>query len=98
MGSDQDSNSRSRSKTTSVAKSIHSHRGDQEKVKQLVRVEKMSKDVTELHLEEIFRNFGKVIRAFYTANNRKYTIRRFGFVEFESKKSAEDAVKYMHGG
>ena len=58
----------------------------------------MSKDVTELHLEEIFANFGKVIRAFYTPNNRKYTIRRFGFVEFESKESAEDAVKYMHGG
>lgn len=64
----------------------------------LVRVEKMNKDVTDSHLSEIFGHFGTVLRAFYTENNRKYTIRRFGFVEYSSLEEAKDAVRYMNGG
>lgn len=81
--------------SSSVARST---KKKQEKHPQLVRVEKINKDVTEDHLNEIFSNFGTVLRVFYTKNNRKYTIRRFGFVEFSSVEEAEDAVLYMNGG
>lgn len=51
----------------------------------LIYIEKLNKDVNEGHLKEIFSVYGTVLRAFYPKSNRKYTIRRFGLVEFEKK-------------
>lgn len=63
----------------------------------LVHVEKLSKDVNEAHLKEIFSHYGTVLKAYYLKNNRKYTIRRFGFVEFENKAVAKKAILYLNG-
>ena len=54
--------------------------------------------MNEAHLKEIFREYGNVLRAFYPKNNRKYTIRRFGLVEFEKRSEAKKAIMYMNEG
>lgn len=54
--------------------------------------------MNEGHLKEIFSEFGTVLRAFYPKNNRKYTIRRFGLVEFEKKSQAKNAILHMNEG
>lgn len=64
----------------------------------LVHIEKLNKDVTAEHLNEIFSKYGTVLKAFYLESNRKYTIRRFAFVQFENKAMANKAILYMNGG
>ena len=56
----------------------------------------MAFDLREKHLEKHFNKFGKIISCNVPVKNENNLNRGFGFVEFETKEEATEAVKEMN--
>jgi len=61
-------------------------------------VTRLTRNVTDAHLKEIFSTFGAVTRATVVLDQAVKIPRGFGYVEFERPADAEKARLHLHGG
>ncbi|CAG8553510.1 11343_t:CDS:2 [Ambispora leptoticha] len=61
-------------------------------------VEKLTKNVTVAHLQEIFGTFGNIIHIDLPINKKWNANRGIAYIEYSTKMEAERAISYMDGG
>ncbi|KAK3159312.1 hypothetical protein QOZ80_2AG0148480 [Eleusine coracana subsp. coracana] len=62
-----------------------------------VRVNNLSEDTTEPDLRELFGTFGRVTRVYVAVDRQTGASRGFGFVNFEHREDAEEAIRRLNG-
>ena len=62
------------------------------------RVGKLTRNVADGHLKEIFGQYGRVTLAKVSVDGKVGLSKGFGFVEFEDGEGAQQALDYMDGG
>uniref|UniRef100_A0A452XK68 RRM domain-containing protein n=2 Tax=Aegilops tauschii subsp. strangulata TaxID=200361 RepID=A0A452XK68_AEGTS len=60
-------------------------------------VSRLSRNVTEGHLREIFENYGEVVNVELSMDKAVNLPRGYGYVEFKMRADAEKALLYMDG-
>ena len=58
----------------------------------------ISPNVTEMHIKEIFSNYGEVRGVYIPKKDKKNLTENYAFIEFIKKENAEEAQLYMDGG
>ncbi len=58
----------------------------------------ISPNVTEMHIKEIFSNYGEVRGVYIPKKEKKNLKENYAFIEFIKKENAEEAQLYMDGG
>lgn len=90
------SNSRSYSRSRSYTRSYT--RSPTPPITRKIIVEKLTKNVTEAHIREIFGTYGK-IESIHMPLNRRFNINRgLCYIEYDSATDADKAIANMHEG
>ncbi|CAJ0755161.1 9311_t:CDS:2, partial [Entrophospora sp. SA101] len=63
-----------------------------------IMVNKLTKNVKEAHLQEIFGAFGRINRIEVLIDEKWQTNRGTAYINFETRNDAERAISYMDGG
>lgn len=64
-----------------------------------IHVGKLTRNVTQEHVQEIFSTYGKIKTCELPMDRNNLNLSRgFAYVDFESHEDAEKAIKYMDGG
>lgn len=62
-----------------------------------IRIERVGKDVTIAHLLEIFGTFTEPCNCEFPTDDRKFSKRRYAFMDYLQESQADEAVLYMNG-
>jgi len=63
-----------------------------------IHVGKLTRNVTDAHVKEIFSTWGEVISARVAVDDRVQLSKGYAIVEYASHDAAQDAVDHMDGG
>jgi len=66
--------------------------------KTTLQVGNLTRNVKEAHLKEIFGNFGQVVAVHLAIDKDVDLPKGYGYVDFESRQEAEDALAHMNHG
>ncbi|RIA89755.1 hypothetical protein C1645_184372 [Glomus cerebriforme] len=61
-------------------------------------VNKLTKNVTDAHLQEIFGAFGRIHRVEMALDDKWQTNKGIAYIDYETRVEAERAISYMDGG
>ncbi|GET04352.1 serine/arginine-rich splicing factor SR45-like isoform X1 [Rhizophagus clarus] len=61
-------------------------------------VNKLTKNVTDAHLQEIFGAFGRIHRVEMALDDKWQTNKGIAYIDYETRAEAERAISYMDGG
>uniref|UniRef100_A0A0D9VAI8 RRM domain-containing protein n=1 Tax=Leersia perrieri TaxID=77586 RepID=A0A0D9VAI8_9ORYZ len=64
----------------------------------VLHIDRLSRNVNEAHLKEIFGNFGEVVNVELSMDRMVNLPRGYGYIEFKKRTDAEKALLYMDGG
>ncbi|GBC14356.2 phytochelatin synthase-domain-containing protein [Rhizophagus irregularis DAOM 181602=DAOM 197198] len=63
-----------------------------------IMVNKLTKNVTDAHLQEIFGAFGRIHRVEMALDDKWQTNKGIAYIDYETRAEAERAISYMDGG
>lgn len=72
--------------------------GKNEKAKEekvILKVSKLTRNVKEAHLKEIFSRYGKVVKVYFGYDKAMAMPTGTSYIKFETHKAAKNAEKYM---
>jgi RNA recognition motif-containing protein len=97
--SDNNKNQKSKSRSKSKPRTKVDQKPVQENGSFKVKIGQLVKNVSEVHLKEIFSIFGDILRVQMPASELKHlSSKRQVIIEYANKSSMEAAVEHMNGG
>ena len=83
---------------TKLKENVDNNKENKDNNKVRIKVERVGKDFNTNHLQEIFSNFSDKLNVEFPKDDKVYAKNRFAYIDFYSKKDAEEAILYMNGG